>query len=133
LGLTLYELLVLQPAFDGADRLRLMDQIAHQEPARPRSVDARIPHDLETVILKAMDKDLQRRYQTAEELAADLRRFLADEAILARRTGLVERLWRLCRRNPVIAGLSGIVAVLFAVSLAILAVAALIGQERDRA
>src|SRR5262249_28165312 len=54
LGLTLYELLTLRPAFDASDRLRLVDEIAHREPPRPRALDRRIPRDLETVVLKAM-------------------------------------------------------------------------------
>jgi serine/threonine protein kinase/WD40 repeat protein len=133
LGLTLYELLVLRPAFDGSDRLRLIEQISGQEPPRPRVHDPRIPRDLETVALKAMEKDASRRYQTVEEMAQDLRHFLADEPIRARRIGLLERWWRMGRRNPVVAGLGGVVAALLAVSLVVLIVATLIGQERDRA
>ena len=87
LGLTLYELLTLRPAFDSPDRLRLIELVKTQEPARPRSLDPRIPRDLETIVLKAIAKDPQRRYQTADELAEDLRRFLADEPIQARQVG----------------------------------------------
>jgi serine/threonine protein kinase len=74
LGLTLYELLVLRPAFATHDRLQLIDQIKSQEPDRPRIVDSRIPRDLESIVLKATDKEVQRRYRNAEELAEDLRR-----------------------------------------------------------
>ncbi len=109
LGLTLYELLVLRPAFDGQDRLHLVDQIGHQEPARPRALDSRIPHDLETLLMKAIEKDLRRRYPSAEALAGDLRRFLADEPIQAQRIGPLERLGRWGRRNPLVAGLSAAV------------------------
>jgi WD40 repeat protein/serine/threonine protein kinase len=111
LGLTLYELLVLKPAFQGSDRLHLLEQIRNREPARPRAVDSRVPRDLETVVLKAGDKDPRRRYPTAEALAEDLRRFLADEPIRARRTSPLERAWRWCRRNPAVAGLMTAVAV----------------------
>src|SRR5439155_10966092 len=90
LGLTLYELLVLRPAFDGQDRLHLVDQIGRQEPARLRMLDPRIPRDLETIIMKAIEKDPRRRYASAEALAGDLRRYLADEPIQARRIGLLE-------------------------------------------
>jgi serine/threonine protein kinase/WD40 repeat protein len=100
LGLTLYELLVLGPAFPANDRLHLMEYIRNREPPRPRAVDGRIPRDLETVILKAIEKDPRRRYQSSDELAADLQRFLADEPIRARRTPWYERGWRWCRRNP---------------------------------
>src|SRR5262249_3413987 len=77
LGLTLYELLTLRPAFDCSDRLKLVDQVKEIEPPRPRSLDGRIPRDLETVVLKATAKEPGRRYQTVEELGDDLRRFQA--------------------------------------------------------
>ena len=60
LGLTLYELLTLRPAFDSSDRLKLIEQIKTEEPARPRSLDGRIPRDLETIVLKAIEKDPER-------------------------------------------------------------------------
>src|SRR4029077_1385198 len=85
LGLTLYELLKLRPAFDSSDRLKLIEQIKTEEPQRPRAFDARVPRDLETIVLKAIDKDPKGRYQSADALAEDLRRFLADEPIQARR------------------------------------------------
>jgi serine/threonine-protein kinase len=104
LGLTLYELLTLRPAFDSPDRLQLIEQVKTREPDRPRSVDPWVPRDLETIVLKAIDKDPRRRYPTAESLAEDLRRFLADEPIQARPVGAMERGWRWCRRNPALAG-----------------------------
>jgi WD40 repeat protein/serine/threonine protein kinase len=118
LGLTLYELLVLRPAFDGQDRLHLVDQIGHQEPARPRVFDPRIPRDLETLLMKAIEKEPRRRYPTAEALAGDLRRFLADEPIQARRIGPLERLGRWGRRNPLVAGLSAAVVLVTALGFA---------------
>jgi WD40 repeat protein/serine/threonine protein kinase len=112
LGLTLYEMLTLRPAFVASDRLRLIELVRRQDPVRPRSVDRRIPRDLETIVLKAIDKDLRRRYQSADDLAEDLRRFLADEPIRARRTSGVERSFRWCRRNPTVAALLAAVAAL---------------------
>ena len=94
LGLTLYELLTLRPAFESSDRLKLIERIKTEEPARPRSVDARIPRDLETIVLKAIEKDPKARYPTAEAMGEDLRRFLADEPIKARQVGAAERYWR---------------------------------------
>jgi WD40 repeat protein/tetratricopeptide (TPR) repeat protein len=117
LGLTLYELLVLRPAFDSPDRLSLIDQVKNREPARPRMVDPHVPRDLETIVLKAMDKDPGRRYASAEELGEDLRRFIGDEAIKARRVSLPERLVRWCRRNR------GVAAALAALALLLVAVA----------
>jgi serine/threonine protein kinase len=118
LGLTLYELLLLRPVFDAPDRLRLMDQIGHQEPARPRVVDSRIPRDLETILMKAIEKDPRRRYASAEALEEDLRRYLADEPIQARRIGPLERLGRWGRRNPLVASLSAAVVVVTALGFA---------------
>src|SRR5439155_1600554 len=76
LGATLYELLTLCPVFDGRDRQELLRQIATEEPRRPRQRNRAIPVELETVVLKAMEKNPQDRYATAQELADDLRRFL---------------------------------------------------------
>jgi tetratricopeptide (TPR) repeat protein/predicted Ser/Thr protein kinase len=99
LGVTLYELLTLRPAFEGRDHQELLRQIAADEPVPPRRVNPAIPRDLETIVLKAMAKDPSHRYATAQELAADLRRFLADEPILARRPGPIERGLRWARRH----------------------------------
>ena len=85
LGLTLYEMLALRPAFAAPDRQQLMHQVLHAEPPRLRRLDRAMPRDLETIIHKAIDKDPARRYQTAEELADDLQRFLDDRPIRARR------------------------------------------------
>ena len=115
LGLTLYELMTLRPAFETSDRLKLIEQIKNEEPARPRSLDGRIPRDLETIVLKAIEKDPKARYQSAQAMAEDLGRFLADEPIKARQVSTAERYWRWARRNPVIAVLGGVLtAVLLA-------------------
>ncbi len=114
LGLTLYELLVLRPAFDGKDRLHLVEQIGHQEPARLRVLDPRIPRDLETILMKAIEKDPRRRYPSADDLAEDLRRYLADEPIQARRLGPLERLGRWGRCNSLVAGLSAAIVLVAA-------------------
>ena len=105
-ALTLYELLTLRPAFDEPNRARLIEQVLHDEPAPPRQARPAIPRDLETIVLKAIAKEPARRYATAEQLAEDLRRFLADRPILARRISPAERAWRWCRRNPALAGAS---------------------------
>jgi WD40 repeat protein/serine/threonine protein kinase len=112
LGLTLYELLTLRPAFGGADRHKLIEDVRHTEPPSPRRLNAEVPRDLETVVLKAMAKEPGHRYQTAAALAEDLKRFVEDRPIRARPVGSVERLWRWCRRNPVVAGLTAAVALL---------------------
>jgi hypothetical protein len=75
------------------------------EPRPPRQLDERIPRDLQTICLKAMARTPARRYASAGEFAADLRRWLRGEPILARPIGYAERLWRWCRRYPAAAGL----------------------------
>jgi serine/threonine protein kinase/WD40 repeat protein/tetratricopeptide (TPR) repeat protein len=100
LGLTLYELLALRPAFDEADRHKLVMQVLHDEPVRPRRLNPRVPRDLETVVLKATARAPAHRYQTPAEMAEDLKRFVEDRPVRARRTSAAEKLWRWCRRNP---------------------------------
>jgi Flp pilus assembly protein TadD/serine/threonine protein kinase len=103
LGVTLYELLTLEPAYTGEDREALLRQIAFEEPPPPRRRNREIPVDLETIVLKATAKEPEARYATAQELAADLERFLKDEPIRARRPTLVQRARKWARRHkPVV-------------------------------
>jgi WD40 repeat protein len=112
LGLTLYELLALRPAFDEADRNKLVKRVMHDEPLRPRKLNPGVPRDLETVVLKAIARDPAHRYQTPAEMAEDLKRFVEDRPVRARRVSEGEKLWRWCRRNPLPASLlAGIVLV----------------------
>jgi serine/threonine protein kinase/tetratricopeptide (TPR) repeat protein len=85
LGATLYELLTMRPVFRGEDRQELLRQVAFEEPVRPRRLERAIPAELEVIVLKALEKRPQDRYATAQELAEDLRHFLRDEPIRARR------------------------------------------------
>ena len=103
LGATLYELLTLRPAFEGSDRQELLRQIAFggAEAAAPASRQG-IPPELETIVLKAMAKNPAERYATAQALADDLRRFLEDKPILARRPTLIQRLRKWRRRHKAI-------------------------------
>jgi serine/threonine protein kinase len=106
LGLTLYEMLALQPAFQDSNHSRLIHRITQEEAPRLRRLNPALPRDLETVIHKAIARDPARRYQSAREMHDDLERLLEDRPIQARRVGYTERLLRWCRRNPAVAGLT---------------------------
>ena len=131
LGATLYELLTLRPPFDGRSAAELIDQIGETEPAPPSAVDARVPRDLETIVLKTLAKRPADRYATAGELAEDLARFLNHEPVRARRISVAGRLWRVARRHP------GITTVSTAAAAAVLAIATFayvrVVAERDEA
>jgi serine/threonine protein kinase/tetratricopeptide (TPR) repeat protein len=99
LGATLYELLTLEPAFAGTDRQELLRQIAFEEPRAPRRINKAIPVELETIVLKALEKNPADRYGTAQELADDLRHWLEDRPIRARRPSLVQRSRKWARRH----------------------------------
>ena len=101
LGVTLYELLTLEPVYSGRDR---QDTAANatSEPVAPSRHNPRVPRDLETIILKAMAKEPEQRYDTARQLSDDLRRFLEDKTIQARRPSVGQRLARRLRRHRVV-------------------------------
>ena len=86
LGLTLYELLALRPAFDGRRRAELLQQITDSQPPPLRALARGLPRDLETIVLKALARQTEQRYESAAELAEDLRRFLHHQPVRARRT-----------------------------------------------
>jgi tetratricopeptide (TPR) repeat protein/tRNA A-37 threonylcarbamoyl transferase component Bud32 len=116
LGATLYELLTMQRPFLGKHRDQLLAQILQKDPPSPRSVNPRVPIDLETICLKALDKDPDRRYQTAGQMADDLHRFVKRLAISARRPGPVERVVKWGRRHPALA--SAVCLIVLAVGVA---------------
>ncbi len=105
LGLTLYEMVALRPAFEQAARQALIRQVMEEEPARLRKLSVTLPRDLETVVQKAIARDPAGRYATAGALAEDLARFLDGKPIRARDTGVLERCWKWARRRPAIAAL----------------------------
>lgn len=110
LGVILYELLTGERPFQGNRRL-LMLQVISEDPRPPRQLDDHIPKDLETICLKAMARSTNRRYQTAQELADDLRRYLDGEPIQARSLSYAESLARWCRRNPIASSLLAVVTI----------------------
>jgi tetratricopeptide (TPR) repeat protein len=112
LGVTLYELLALEPPFQGEDRQEVLRQVLFEEPRPLRQVNKQVPADLETIVLKCLEKNPNDRYATAQELADDLRRFLEHRPIYARRPTLRQRLGKWARRHQgvVKTGLAGLVA-----------------------
>ena len=112
LGLTLYELLTFERAYEGPDRVALMHRVAHSELPPPRRQNPAIPLDLETIVMKAASKNPDDRYQSAADFASDLQNFLEDRPIQARRAHWVEQAVRWCRRNRAVAGLAATVAML---------------------
>lgn len=106
LGVTLYELLTLTPAYEASDHTSLIHAVTQSEPIRPRKVNSRIPKDLETIVMKATASDPQHRYDTAQDLAHDLRHYVQGLPIMARRLAAGERLWLWAKRNPAVAALT---------------------------
>ena len=106
LGMTLYELVTGELPYAESTPAALIRAITESDPATPRTIAPKVPRDLETIILKAIAREPNRRYQTAGELAEDLDAFVDDLPIRARRSSASDRLYRSCRRNPLIAALS---------------------------
>jgi serine/threonine protein kinase/WD40 repeat protein len=130
LGVTLYELLTLHAAFEGSDRQELLRRIAEEEPRPPRRFTPTIPRDLETIVLKAIAKDRESRYGTAQELAEDLRRFLDDQPIRAKRPTFLERMTKWARRHQ--AATAAAFTILAVAVVALSVSTALIVREQKR-
>ena len=134
LGLTLYELLAMQPAFAANDRNKLIKMVTSEEPIRLDKVKPEIPRDLVTIVHKSIEKEPERRYATALLLAADLQRYIDDEPILARRQTELEKCVRWARHHPGIAKLSAaLTAVLVGGLIAAILVAGHMAKLADQA
>ncbi|HLH54668.1 MAG TPA: protein kinase [Verrucomicrobiae bacterium] len=118
LGAILYWLLTCRPPHLCASLAETVRAVKEDEPVRPHELNRAIPLDLETICLKCLQKDSLKRYPTAEALAEDLARFLGDEPILARPIGTIARVWRWCRRKPLVAALFLALNMAFALGLA---------------
>jgi tetratricopeptide (TPR) repeat protein/tRNA A-37 threonylcarbamoyl transferase component Bud32 len=111
LGAVLYQALTGRPPFLGGSALETLKLLGSTAVVPPRQLRPEVPKDLETIVLKCLEKDPAKRYPGAEDLADDLRRFREGRAIRARRAGFLERSWRVCRRNPKVAVLSTLLGV----------------------
>ena len=129
LGAVLYKLLTGKPPFQGDSVYETLRRVREQEPLSPSASGKGVDRDLEAVSLKCLEKDPHRRYCSALAVAADLDRWLSGEPIAARPIGRIQRAWRWCRRNPIVASLSGSVAALL-VTVAVGATVAAIREKR---
>lgn len=111
-GAVLYALLTGRPPFQAETPLETIEHVKEREPEPPSSINQRVDPDLQTICLKCLQKDPQRRYASALALAEDLDHWLCGEPITARPVTRAERAWRWCRRNPVVTVLSGAVCLL---------------------
>lgn len=130
LGATFYECLTLHPIFETKNQVQLLRQITSEDPTPPHEHDSRIPHDLETILLKTLEKNPLDRYESAGELAKDLERFLENRPIQAKRPGFLEITRKYLWRHPsVVAGGIFVMAVAW---LALLVNHHLVSQERNK-
>ena len=130
LGVTLYEMLTLQPVFQGDDRQALLKQIAFEEPTPPRRIDHSIPTDLECIVLKAIGKDPDDRYSTAKHLADDLERLLAGEPIVAKRRSITDRAFKWSLRHRSLA--ASLVLTLVVTSIVLSVSLFLVSREQSK-
>jgi len=133
LGAILHELLVGRPPFKADTPWQTMMQLVHQPVLPPSHWRKGVPRDLETICLKCLEKDPPRRYAGADALADELRRYLANEPIRARRVGELERVWKWARRRPAVAGLLTLVLVSLFAGTAISTLFGLAAQKQAQA
>ncbi|QDU26769.1 Serine/threonine-protein kinase PrkC [Anatilimnocola aggregata] len=130
LGATLYELLTLRPIFDGRDRNRLLKQIAEADPEAPHKIAPNVPEELETILLKALSKAPADHYSTAAEFAEDLKRFIDDKPIRARRPTSLELARKWLKRHPSVV-VTGVI-LLILTTIGSLATSAIVRGEQQK-
>jgi serine/threonine protein kinase len=116
LGVLLYRLLVGRAPFQGVTLAKLLEEIRVSDPVPPRRLAPQVPRDLETITLKCLEKSPASRYASAEALADDLRRWNDGRPIWARPVSVRKKLWRVCRRRPLVAALAAALALTISIS-----------------
>ncbi|MFP6601757.1 MAG: serine/threonine-protein kinase [Pirellulaceae bacterium] len=118
LGAILYCCLTGRPPFQAANPMETLRQVVERDPVSPRQLNSQIDQDLDTICLKCLEKDPQRRYATAQDLVDELDRFLNGEPIKARPISALDRSFRWCRRNPVVTTLVAALTLTFIIGMA---------------
>ncbi len=132
MGAILYAILTGRPPFRGVTPLETLQQVNEKTPEPPSTIVKSVDRDIETICLKCLEKEPDRRYASALAVAEDLERWLAGRSILARPIGRAERVWRLCRRNPRMSAMAATVVVLMATSAAGLVMGTVASQSAAR-
>ncbi|MEO8271107.1 MAG: serine/threonine-protein kinase, partial [Aureliella sp.] len=134
LGAVLYALLTSRAPFVGETPSHTIMQVLQNEPISPRKINPSIPRDIETICLKCLEKEPHKRYGTAQLLADDLQRFLEGRPVVARPISRPARVWRWCRRNPLVSALStAMLLTLLLGSVVSTAFGVIAGERRDEA
>jgi eukaryotic-like serine/threonine-protein kinase len=120
IGATLYEIVTGRAPFEGASTTEILMKVVDQEPVPPRKIDRTVPTDLQTIIMKCLEKNPERRYKSARSLSDDLSRFLDGDPILAKRATLFYRFNKKVKKYPIISGLiaAAVVAVIIFAAIA---------------
>ena len=129
LGVTLYEMLVFQPAFDEHDRAKLIKEILLEEPVALRAIDPSVPVELETIVQRAMEKRPEDRFSSAQAMADELRRYLEHQPLQIEPPGLILRAKKWCRRHPAVTSALGAASIVAFLAMVVISILSVISQR----